>query len=156
MIGAKTDKGMAVLKDRTTRLSPRQRSAFILCDGKRYIDEVLELTRALGVTLDDIKVLFIEGLLEEVIGPSGFPAARGGGDGPASEIPPTGRSRQQRYQDAYPVAIKLTASLGLRGFRLNLAVERAGNYEQLKELAPRIQEAVGQAAFVELDRALFA
>ena len=41
---------------------------------------------------------------------------------------------RRRYQSAYPLATKLTASLGLRGFRLNLAVEAAGSYEELLEV----------------------
>jgi hypothetical protein len=64
------------------------------------------------------------------------------------------RSSQQRYQDAYPIATRLTASLGLRGFRLNLAVEAAGNYEQLGQLAPKIREAVGQEKYAPLEDAL--
>ena len=64
------------------------------------------------------------------------------------------RSAQQRYQDAYPVATQLTASLGLRGFRLNLAVEGAGSFEKLLELAPKIRDAVGPEKYASLDKAL--
>ena len=40
-----------------------------------------------------------------------------------------------------PIATQLTAALGLRGFRLNLAVEGATSYEQLAaQLAPKIRE----------------
>jgi len=35
----------------------------------------------------------------------------------------------ERYAEAYPIATQLTADLGLRGFRLNLAVEAALDYE---------------------------
>ena len=143
------------MKDRSVRLTPRQRSAFILCDGTRSIDDVLDLTKALGVTLDDIKLLFQEGLLSQGPNDSAFPPADEKGAGAISFIPPSGRNSQQRYQDAYPVAIRLTASLGLRGFRLNLAVEAADGYEQLKELAPRIREAVGDNAFGLLSKAMF-
>jgi hypothetical protein len=64
------------------------------------------------------------------------------------------RTPQQRYAEAYPIATRLTAELGLRGFRLNLAVEAAGNFEQLLELAPKIREAVGPGKFAPLDDAL--
>jgi hypothetical protein len=33
-------------------------------------------------------------------------------------------------------------------------VEHAGNFDELRELAPRIREAVGDKAFADLDRAL--
>ena len=66
----------------------------------------------------------------------------------------TGRTPQQRYQDAYPIATRLTASLGLKGFRLNLAVEAASNYDELRGLAPKIREAVGADKCMMLDLAL--
>jgi hypothetical protein len=48
----------------------------------------------------------------------------------------------------------LTASLGLRGFRLNLAVESASGYAELLALLPKIQDAVGSKACRELERVL--
>jgi hypothetical protein len=66
----------------------------------------------------------------------------------------SGRTSQERYRDAYPVATQLTAALGLRGFRLNLAVESVGSFEQLVELALKIEQAVGREKFAALARAL--
>jgi Xaa-Pro dipeptidase len=54
MIPAKTPAGLQVLKDRSVALSPRQRTALILIDGKRRISEVLQS----GATPDDIEKLF--------------------------------------------------------------------------------------------------
>ena len=39
------------------------------------------------------------------------------------------RSHQDRYIEAKMIATRLTASLGLRGFRLNLAVESAAGFD---------------------------
>ena len=61
---------------------------------------------------------------------------------------------QERYSDAKPIATKLTAGMGLRGFRLNLAVESAAGFEDLLVLLPKIQEALGSKACRELERAL--
>ena len=61
---------------------------------------------------------------------------------------------RQRYKDAYPVAVRLAGSLGLRGFRLNLAIEGATSFEQLLALAPRIRASVGDERAAELDAAL--
>lgn len=47
------------------------------------------------------------------------------------------------YFMAYRIAARLTAVLGSRGFRLNLAVEAVGDLGKLKELAQRVKEAVG-------------
>ncbi|CDS51633.1 FIG00933524: hypothetical protein [Polaromonas sp. CG9_12] len=62
---------------------------------------------------------------------------------------------QAHYSKAYPIATRLTAGLGLRGFRLNLAVEAAGDLDKLRELAPRIKDAVGAEKFRELQSSLY-
>lgn len=159
MIIVKTEAGQQVLKDRSIPLSPRQRSAFILCDGKRSMDDVLSATATMGVTPEDLLHMIGLGLLAERPGPAPAPAAASTALPPAatagaSAAEASGRSTQQRYQDAYPIATQLTASLGLRGFRLNLAVEAAGSFEQLADLAPRIKDAVGADKFTPLERAL--
>ena len=64
-------------------------------------------------------------------------------------------SLPSRYQKAYPMAVSITGGLGLKGFRLNLAVEAAMGYKQLAELAPRIRSAVGDKAYAPLHKALF-
>ena len=62
---------------------------------------------------------------------------------------------QAHFLKAWPIATRLTANLGLRGFRLNLAVEAAADLAKLKELAPRIKDAVGSEKFRELEVALY-
>ena len=153
----KTETGVQVMKDRSVTLNPKQRSAFILFDGKRTLDQVLEATAAMGISRADIEQLVSLGLLCD-------PAVRSGAPEPfhADTIPAAlaglpealARPPQQRYADAYPIAIQLTSSMGLRGVRLNLEVEGAGSYEQLAALAPRIREAVGPERFLPLALAL--
>ena len=63
-------------------------------------------------------------------------------------------SAQDRYKEAKPMATKLTASLGLRGFRLNLAVEAAGGFDELLALLPKIKDAAGAKACAELERTM--
>lgn len=157
MILVKTETGLQVMKDRSVALSPRQRSAFILFDGRRTLDEVLAATAPMGVGRADIEQLVALGLLSD-------PSVRSGVSKPfyPETIPATlaglpetpARPPQQRYADAYPIAIQLTSAMGLRGFRLNLAVEGAGSYEQLAALAPRIREAVGPEKYLPLALAL--
>ena len=155
MILFKTEAGQQALKDRSITLTPRQRSAFILFDGKRSMDDVV--AAGLGVTREDIEQMMSLGLLVPAEGGAQFapqaqasaPAA-GPDNGPGNPA----LSHQQRYQAAYPIAAKLTAGLGLRGFKLNLAVEAAATWEELVGLAPKIRAAVGVDRAVELDRAL--
>lgn len=170
MIFAKTEVGQQVLKDRSVQLTPRQRSAFIMFDGKRSLADVLAATKAMGIVAEDVQKLVELGLLAEIASANMAPSAPVAtsasvagpsttGEGAGSVALPglagtSGRSAQQRYQDAYPIATRLTASLGLRGFRLNLAVEAAASYEQLLELAPKIGAAVGTEQYGPLERAL--
>src|SRR5260370_38974297 len=73
------------------------------------------------------------------------------GDAPAQSEP----SLAVRYRNAYPLAVAITANLGLKGFRLNLAVEAAMGYDQLVALAPRLREAASPASYLPLHEALF-
>ena len=183
MILAKTQTGQRVLRDRSVPLTPRQRSAFILFDGRRSVQAVLGC--GMGVAREDIDRLVELGLLADLgkaneagsapAAPAAAPeAAREAGrasDPAATEgqqqrdrtegaeagraaTPAALRTFQQRYQDAYPVATRLTASLGLRGLRLNLLVEGTTSYEALAALSPKIRAAVGEEKAMELDHAL--
>lgn len=64
MILTKTAIGQQVLKDRSIPLSPQQRAAFILVDGKRSVDDILKATQAYGVTVDDLAHLRAVRLVE--------------------------------------------------------------------------------------------
>ena len=57
MIYSKTEAGLNAIKNRTSELSPRQRSVLIMCDGKRNSVEILKNTAGLGVTGNDLEVL---------------------------------------------------------------------------------------------------
>ena len=151
MILVKTEAGHQALKDRSIPLSPRQRSAFILFDGKRSVDDVL--AAGMGILREDIDQMVGLGVLEPVAGSATAPAeAAAAAAAPAQGS--SGRSRQQRYKDAYPIATQLTGSLGLKGFRLNLQVEGTTSYEDLLALAPKIRAAVGPEKAAALDKAL--
>ena len=155
MIYTKTELGQSALQNRSLALTPRQRSAFIMFDGKRSAQDVLKATAGLGVTADDVSHLVALGLLAAsaaappaVLAPQPAPAAPGIAGAPS-------QNAQEHYSKAYPIATRLTANLGLRGFRLNLAVEAAGDLAKLQELAPKIKDAVGAEKFKELENALY-
>lgn len=159
----KTELGQSALQHRSVALSPRQRAAFIMFDGKRDLEAVMKATASLGVTADDVNQLVSLGLLVKSggvveVAPPSSPSVSVQQTSAALSQTPDGQptaSAQAHYSKAYPIATQLTASLGLRGFRLNLAVEAAGNLDKLKELAPRIREAVGPVKFLELENALY-
>ena len=143
MIPVKTALGQQVLKDRSVALTPRQRAALIVIDGKRSIAQVLE---SAGVQPEDVSRLLELELIE------GMPV-----DGATVPMPLAARAYappQERYAAAYPIATRLTAGLGLRGVRLNLAVEAATSYDDLVALSAKIREAVGAEKFAPLEAAL--
>ena len=147
MIYKKTALGQTALHNRSVELTPRQRSAFIMFDGKRDEAEILITTSRLGVTPIDIIHIISLGLLE--------PATAVEPPSSAVQLHTTDGRAQARYLKAYPIATRLTAELGLRGFRLNLAIETAADLDMLRELAPKIRDAVGPEKFLELENALY-
>ena len=162
----KTDLGQQAFKERSSLLSARQRSAFIMFDGVKTTEQILHAVVGFGVTQADIDFLVLQGFLADV-SPAASPV-------PVAAVPTattadpmerdsgfgvdTGRvallSKQERYAMACPVATQLTASLGLRGFMLNLSVQGAADFDALAKLLPKIQDAVGSKACWQLARIL--
>lgn len=164
---SKTEAGQQAFKARSPLLSARQRSAFILFDGIKSSEQVLAAAVGLGISRDDIDHLVQQGFLvaapEAMLAPASVASvasvasasnpANAGAVAPQALAVST-RSLQERYSAAMPIATKVTASLGLRGFRLNLAVEAASGYEGLLALLPKIQQAAGAKSCIALEQAL--
>jgi hypothetical protein len=161
----KTELGQLAFKQRSTLFSGRQRSMFILFNGSKSVQEVLQATAGMGITQTDVEYLLGLGFLSSNasdLSPETGAAPLDTGSAPlevtsmAAELsaPREPRSEQQRYLEAKPIATQLTASLGLRGFMLNLAVESAAGYADLLKLLPKIQAALGPKACRRLERAL--
>jgi hypothetical protein len=150
MLVAKTDLGLRVIQDKSIPLTPRQRAALILVDGKRSLPDLQAAMAAAGIAAPELDRLFELCLVHDQ-DPKATAAQHAAQEAAQRHKK---RSSRERYAEAYPIATKLTAGLGLRGLRLNLAVEAAGNYEDLLALAPRIRDAVGAERFAPLDDAL--
>lgn len=156
----KTELGKQTFKDHNNALSMRQRTALIMFDGEKDDSVILGALAVTGFNVEDINQLIEAGLLEPVdsvkppLAKASAPSATAAPDGAADESATPVVSDQERYQNAYPIATKLTSGLGLRGFRLNMAVESASGYKELLAVAPKIREAVGDEKFAELARAL--
>lgn len=146
----KTEAGQLAFKQRSADLGPRQRSAFLLFDGQRSVVDVLKATEGLGITQADIENMLAKGFLEPLSRPLGNPAAASA----ATPTAPDTRTAAERYRQAYPLATQLTAQMGLRGFRLNLAVEAASGLDDLIALLPKLTEALGPNAVRAFKEAL--
>ena len=155
---AKTEAGQLALKERSPQLTSRQRSAMILFDGKKTLEQVLAATAGLGIVSTDIDHMIALGFLAPAdgagvpSGPAAAAVAEPAASVPAVAAPPLNKS--ELFSLAWPVATRLTATLGLRGFRLNLAVEAAAGYDDLLALLPRITEALGPEKARQLREAL--
>ena len=171
MIYQKTELGQRAMKDRhAVEITRAQRSALILLDGQRSTGSVLDATLSLGVSRQDIDKLAEMGLIAvAAASANSTPAAsapvldaRVTDFAPSTLVPrqapatapENDEERVRRYKKAYPLATQITAKLGLRGFKLNLAVESAQGYEGLAELLPRIRDAVGDERVKPLRDAL--
>jgi hypothetical protein len=166
----KTESGQAAFRERSALFSARQRAAYILFDGVKSADQVLAATVGLGVTRLDIEQMESHGFLKGndtsdtpavAVAPAsprlrvpGPVAAQASAEPAQREAPVSTLTPQERYSQAKPLATQLTASLGLRGFLLNLGVESASGYDDLLALFPKIQSAVGAKKCEALERAL--
>lgn len=154
----KTALGQAAFKERSALFSARQRSIFILFDGHKTVEQVLAATSGMGSNQADVDHMLEQGFLNlvvpDVVAPTAKPAQPAAGPEVAAPAATGQLTHQERYALAMPIATKLTASKGLFGFRLNLAVEAASGYDDLLALLPKIQEAVGAKACQELERVL--
>ena len=164
MIYQKTELGLRAMKDRhAVEITRAQRSALILLDGQRSTGSVLDATQSLGVSRQDIESLLERGLIAAVAPrPSDAPMtdfasstlAMRHGSIELPVAPNDEEERVRRYKKAYPLATQITAKLGLRGFKLNLAVESAQGFDGLVQLLPKIRAAVGDERVQPLRDAL--
>jgi hypothetical protein len=152
----KTEAGQRAFKERSTALSSRQRTAFIMFDGNKTVEQVLEATSGMGVNPSDVDHMVAHGFLTPAPGQALLAEAQAAQQAAqqAAVDAFSARSAQDRYKEAKPLATQLTAKLGLRGFLLNLSVESASGFEALLVLLPKIKEAAGPQACQELERAL--
>jgi len=152
----KTEIGQQAFKARSPLFSTRQRTAFIMFDGNKSVEQVLAAATGLGLTPEDVEHMVAHEFLAPAPGEAFLAEAKAVQAAADQTVADSFRhhTAQDRYQEAKPLATKLTAALGLRGFRLNLAVEAAGGYEELLALLPKIKDAVGAKACAELERTL--
>ena len=151
MIWAKTDAGRIEIQSRALVKERARRNLLLLIDGLK--SEEMLLTGLAGITAEDFRTL--ESLA--LIAPSsGAPKARDDAGASASATraapaAPAASSAPLDYGQFTAVLTQLISShLGLRGFVLTLAVEKAGTPEELQAVAQRtidqIRDRKGEAA----------
>ena len=142
MIYVKTALGQQAFKDRAPQLTSRLRIAYLMIDGRRSRTEVLAATSGMGVMDSDLEQLELLAFIAPVVVAS------------VAERRAKLSADQQAvlYIEASHRATAMTAKLGLRGFRLNLAVESAKNLDDLQALLPDLRAALGDEVVDPLAR----
>jgi len=156
----KTDLGQEVLRSRSLPLSPKQRAILIMADGSKDGAQLLAMTAGMGSTVEDLTDLVVKGLIVNAAGAAPQPVAARPAPAPApvaapvapppvvsapafqeSEFQPAA-PRVADYKIAYQAGVALTSGLGFKGFRLNMSMESASDVEAIRELRPKILEAM--------------
>jgi hypothetical protein len=155
--------GIQVMKDRSVSMSAQQRSALILCDGKRSAQDVVSMTAAVGVTMQDIQTLLDLGLvvMNAVVAPSSAalpisPAlAQTTAEGVANVAPQETPAPSVDFSAALNTAITVCSNLGFKGFGLNMALTGVDSLEKLQKMAPEIRKAAGDVKYKPLHELIF-
>jgi hypothetical protein len=142
-----------------------QRNLLLVIDGLK--SEEMLLTGLAGITSADFAVLQSLGLIAPMPSSSGTrapaaaPSARSSGSPtPAASAEPAATAAPLDYA-AFTAALTqmISKELGLRGFVLTLAVEKAGTIEELQAVAQRtlaqIAERKGEAVAAAARRTLY-
>jgi hypothetical protein len=138
----------ALIKERA------QRNLLLLIDGQKT--EEMLLANVVGISADDFTALEAMGLIEPVLAPAGRGSSKPAAAPPAAPAEPLELDYAQFTETLTQLISK---ELGLRGFTLTLAVEKAGTIQELQDVAKRTLEQIrdrkGEPAAEQARRALY-
>ncbi len=159
MIWTKTEAGRIEIQARNVVKERPQRNLLLVIDGVKT--EEMLLANLAGISAKDFVDLHGLGLIAP-LAPSGRGATQQArsGSAPVAEAPPASVDVPLDYaQFTATLTQMISKELGLRGFVLTLAVEKAGTAQELQAVAQRtieqIRERKGEAAAAAAQRALF-
>jgi hypothetical protein len=138
LIYAKTEAGRQEIEDRGRRLPLALRSILLMVDGSRNEDELRQMGQNLRAPDDAVAQLAEMGLIEVV---GGKPAA-------APVVPATATiaNDPDRYRELYDwMSESVRRNLGLKGYFLQLKIERAQTAIELEKLWPDVADAFARA-----------
>jgi hypothetical protein len=161
----KTEKGREEIATRKYQLGLRLRSLLLVVDGKHGTEDILGKFQGTGLGEQSFAELLEQGFIHKAVAEppqAGSPAAsqvasqvaaHANQQPVASEaVPSTGESQYQSLYHFYTETIKST--LGLRGYGLQLKVERAATVEDFRALRDPYVKAVEKARGQEMARSL--
>lgn len=146
----KTGKGREEIATRKYHLAPRLRTLLVLVDGKQNKEDLLKKVAGIGLGAESIDELFHQGFIEIASGatPEESAATR-----PLSASGlPEGGNQLQAIRHFYTETIKST--VGLRGYGLQLKVEKAASIDDFRALRQLYLDAVLKAKGNDVARSL--
>ena len=156
----KTDKGRNEIATRSQQLAPRLRTLLLLIDGRRSEQELLANVAGLGLTEAALAELLAQeyivlsrsyatlpAIADTIMPLATAPAVIGSVAGtPQATEPVVSMDAAQRYRSVYNFYTKtIKSTIGLRGFTLQMKVEKAGTIGELRELRQPYLDAVLKA-----------
>jgi hypothetical protein len=162
VIWVKTDAGRAEMQNRALVKERARRNLLLLIDGQK--SEEMLLANLTGISAADFQELRKLDLIAPASGAVtvGNPARGASASSEASRptVPLPLDAKSLDYSAFTAALTKLiSAQLGLRGFTLTLAVDKASTIEELRDVAQRVIEQVrerkGEAAAIEARKTLY-
>jgi hypothetical protein len=160
VIWAKTDAGRAEMQNRALVKERARRNLLLLIDGAK--SEEMLLANLVGITADDFQTLRKLDLIAPAAGAVtvGNPARANVQEAIRPTVPaPLDGKSLGRGELSAALTNLISTQLGLRGFTLTLAVDKASTIEELRDVAQRVLEQIrerrGEAAALEARRALY-
>lgn len=154
----KTDKGREEIATRKHQLATRLRTLLVMVDGKQSDEDLLKKVAGLGLNEESMSELLKNGFIQLVAQLQPAPVTPIPVQAPAAshvtladEIS-DGSSQFQAIYQFYTETIKGT--IGLRGYSLQLKVEKAGSIDDFRALRDPYLEAVLKAKGNEVARSL--
>jgi hypothetical protein len=138
----KTAKGREEIATRKFQLASRLRALLVLVDGHRAEDEVLRNVAGLGLTSSALQELLDQGYILLAASYASLPEPE-----PEVTAPPAPVADQvQQFRSVYDFYNKtIKSTMGLRGFPLQMKVEKAASVDELRQLRDPYVQAVQKA-----------
>ncbi len=144
----KTEAGKQEIRERSRKVASGVRSILLMVDGQRSEAELTELIASLHAPPDTLQQLLGLGLIAAVRQDelAAQASASGRHSSPNAETLPSPATAGEKYLALYALMTdSIRAHLGLKGYFMQLKVERCTDLEALERLLPEMANALSRA-----------
>lgn len=155
----KTEKGREEISTRKHHLASRLRTLLVMVDGKQSATDLLKKVSALGFDENNVQELLDQEFITVVSKAGDVTVTATPGINLVSDLPPPvaveEMSESEQFREVYTFFNETIKSvLGLRGFTLQMKVERASTLDDFRKLRQPYLEAVLKSKGREMARSL--